>query len=63
MSDRESDINEALSLEDYETAAVLTAESRYRGMEEAQVYATLALAKAIRESNKKPHYEHRSTEY
>lgn len=57
MSDRdhENNINEALRLEDYETAAVLTVASRYRGVEEAQMYATLALAQAIRESNKKPH--------
>lgn len=46
--DREDKINEAIRLKDYECAAVLTAGSRHRGIEEAQMYATLALAQAIR---------------
>jgi len=48
MSNREDKIEEALHLKDFESAAVLSIHSYYRGMEEAQLYATLALAQSIR---------------
>ena len=46
--DYEAELDQALRLKNYTDAALIATKSREHGIEEAQMYATLALAQAVR---------------